>query len=218
MAVILDLTLPADQFELGRILQMGDDTRINLETLVPMGERAVPFFRLHDGSETAFEDAVRGHPTVRDLHVVSSHNDETLFALDWEVSRDTFFAGLKETDAHLMGATGGAESWGFEVQFPSHEAVSSFQAYCADIDIPIVVERVYNPTKPDAGPWYGLTPPQRETLIRAVESGYYSIPRRTSTNELAEAFDISDQAVTERLRRAVVTLTRNTLLIADQEI
>lgn len=217
MAVILDLTLPADQFELGRILQMTDDTRIRLETLVPMGERSVPFFRLYDGAEEIFEEAVRGHPTVEDIQVVSTHDGETLYALDWEVSRDTFFAGLQDVDVNVMGATGGADSWSFELRFPSHAAVSSFQDYCADAGIPIEVDRVYNPVKPDAGPWYGLTPPQRETLVRAVQSGYYSIPRQTSTNQLAETFDISDQAVTERLRRAVITLTQNTLLIRDQE-
>lgn len=217
MAVILDLTLPADQFELGRILQMTDDTRIRLETLVPMGERSVPFFRLYDGAEAVFEEAVREHPTVEDIQVVSTHDGETLYALDWEVSRDTFFAGLQDADVNVMGATGGADSWSFELRFPSHEAVSAFQAYCADAGIPIEVDRVYNPTKPDAGPWYGLTPPQRETLVRAVQSGYYSIPRQTSTNQLAQTFDISDQAVTERLRRAVITLTRNTLLIRDGE-
>jgi predicted DNA binding protein len=217
MAVILDLTLPADQFELGRILQMTDDTRIRLETLVPMGERSVPFFRLYDGAEDVFEEAVRGHPTVEDIQVVSTHDGETLYALDWEVSRDTFFAGLQDVEVNVMGATGGADSWSFELRFPSHGAVSSFQSYCADAGIPIEVERVYNPVKPDAGPWFGLTPPQRETLVRAVQSGYYSIPRQTSTNQLAETFDISDQAVTERLRRAVITLTTNTLLIRDQE-
>lgn len=217
MAVIIDLTLPADQFELGRILQMTDDTRISLETLVPMGERSVPFFRLYDGSEAAFEETVRGHPTVEDIQVVSTHDGETLYALDWEVSRDTFFAGLQESNVNLMDATGGADAWNFELRFPSHEAVSSFQTYCVDAEIPIVVERVYNPTKPGAGPWFGLTPPQRETLVRAVESGYYSIPRQTSTNQLAEVFGISDQAVTERLRRAVITLTRNTLFVGDEE-
>jgi len=61
-----------------------------------------------------------------------------------------------------------------------------------------------NPTRPESGPWYGLTPLQRDTLIQAVQGGYYSIPRGVSTQELAETFDISDQAVTERLRRAIV--------------
>lgn len=60
--------------------------------------------------------------------------------------------------------------------------------------------------------WYGLTEPQRETLTRAVQGGYYSIPRRMSTKDLAEELGISDQTVTERLRRAIVTIVENTLM------
>lgn len=215
MAVILDLSLPADHFELGRILSIENDTRVTLETMVPLGERSVPFFRLYDGDGDSFEDSVGNHPAVEDIHVVSSHDNETLYALDWHISHDTFFSGLQKAQAHLLEATGTFQTWTFELRFPSHDAVSTFQTHCVDAGIPIDVERVYNPTKPDAGPWYGLTPPQREMLVRAVEAGYYSIPRQTSTNDLAAEFGISDQAVTERLRRAIITLTTNTLRVSE---
>jgi predicted DNA binding protein len=65
--------------------------------------------------------------------------------------------------------------------------------------------------KPGSGIWFGLTPAQRETLVAAVDGSYYPIPRRLSTEDLADRFDISDQAVTERLRRAIVALTENAL-------
>jgi len=59
-------------------------------------------------------------------------------------------------------------------------------------------------------------PPQRETLSYAVSAGYHSLPRRVSTKDIAEEFDISDQAVTERLRRGITTLVTNTLLAAQE--
>jgi predicted DNA binding protein len=65
--------------------------------------------------------------------------------------------------------------------------------------------------------WYGVTQLQRDTLMHAVRGGYYSIPRRMSTQDLADEFGISDQAVTERLRRAIVTLTENTLIAVQDE-
>lgn len=216
MSVIVELSLPADEFELGRILEVRDDASIVLETLVPMGERSVPFFRLFDGPRSSFEDAVRAHSAVDDVHVVSSDDDQTLYALDWEVSQDTFFEGLQATDAHLLEASGTARQWSFELRFPSHEALSAFRDHCVSADVPIDIKRLFNPTRPEAGPWYGLTPPQREMLARAVEAGYYSIPRRTSTKDLAAEFDISDQAVTERLRRAIASLVSNTLHVGGE--
>lgn len=216
MSVIVELTLPTQEFELGRILQMEGDTSITLETMVPIGERAIPFFRLHDG-RSAFEETVSDHGAVADIHVVNAHNDETLYALDWEIGADTFFDGIIRMNAHVLEATGTAQNWAFELRFPTHESLADFQEYCDDTDLPITVERIYNPTKPDAGRWYGLTASQNKTLTRAVEAGYYSLPRRISTQALADEFGISDQAVTERLRRGVHTLVTNTLLLSADE-
>jgi predicted DNA binding protein len=216
MAVIIDLALPSQQFELGRILGMVGDTSVVLETMVPLGERTVPFFRVH-GEENEFEESVRGHPAVNDIDVVSTHDGEVLYALDWDISDDTFFEGLIETEANLLEARGVTETWSFELRFPSHDHLSSFQGHCTEHDIPIDVKRLYNPTKPGAGPWYGLSAPQRMTLARAVESGYYSIPRQISTQDLAVEFGITDQAVTERLRRAIRNLVTSTLLVTERD-
>lgn len=216
MAVIVDLALPSQQFELGRILGVHGDTSVVLETMVPMGERTVPFFRVH-GDEDHFEASVRRHVAVNTIEVVSTHDGEILYALDWDIAEDTFFQGLMESEANLLEARGVSDTWSFELRFPSHEHLSSFQAYCTDQDIPIDLRRLYNPTKPGTGPWFGLSAPQRSALARAVESGYYSIPRGISTQELADEFGITDQAVTERLRRAIRNLVTSTLLVTEQD-
>lgn len=216
MAVIVDLALPSHQFELGRILGMAGDTSVVLETMVPLGERTVPFFRVH-GEANHFEESVRDHDAVNNVEVISTHDGEVLYALDWGISEDTFFQGLIETNANLLEARGMAETWTFELRFQSHDDLSTFQSHCTAHDIPIDVRRLYNPTKPDAGPWFGLSSVQRMALSRAVEAGYYSIPREISTNELAAEFGVTDQAVTERLRRGIQNLVSSTLLLPEQE-
>lgn len=214
MNVIVDLSIPSQKFELGRILEMEGDASIVLETMVPLGERSVPFFRVFDERNT-FEETVRGHPAVNDVRVITTHDGETLYALDWDVSSDSFFKGVIDLEANLLEARGVGETWDFELRFPTHEALSAFQQHCHDEDIPVTIQGLYNPTKPTAGPWFGLTPPQRDALSRAVEQGYYSIPRETSTQDLAAHFGISDQALTERLRRAIINLASNTLLLSE---
>lgn len=131
--------------------------------------------------------------------------------MDWTLERDELFRGIQEQGAQVLGATGTVVDWEFELRFPSHGALSDFQRHCNQQGIEVAVRRIYNPTRPGTGPWFGLTPVQRETLLLAVTSGYYDIPRGCSTIELAEELGISDQAVTERLRRAIVTLVTNTL-------
>lgn len=212
MSVIAYLRIPADSFELGRIVELVGETNIELNAMVPLGEQAVPLFSVYNDGHQTFQDRVQDHPSVESLQIVSSHEDETVFALDWNVERDLFFQGIMEAGAHLLSAKGSKETWEFELRFPDHEALSEFQEYCQHGHIPLDVGRIYNPTRPGSGQWYGLSSTQKDTLIRAVEGGYYSIPRQMSTEDLANEFGISDQAVTERLRRAIITLAENTLM------
>ncbi|WP_262179844.1 helix-turn-helix domain-containing protein [Haloarcula laminariae] len=218
MSVIATLRVSADCFELGRILSVSSGCSIVLENLVPLGEQAVPFFTIFGTDEgNDFRTAVQDHPSVSDIQQVSSQNDRTLFALDWDISEDRLFRGIHEMQAHLLSATGGRDTWEFELRFASHERLSEFKEYCSDANIDLEVGHIYNPTRPESGPFYGLTQRQRDTLVRAVQGGYYSLPRELSTQDLAEEFGISDQAVTERLRRAIVALVDNSLVAAMED-
>lgn len=215
MSVIAELEIPADEFELGRILTMEQGVRVELESMVPLSGRAVPFFWVQNDGKGRFEASVQDHPSVVRVREMDTQADRTLYAIDWEVERDLFFEGVGEVHAQLLNAAGTTETWRFEIRFPSQESLSAFREFCKNAHISLDVERVYNPTKPNVGPWFGLTQPQRETLVRAVEGGYYAIPRSISTQDLGDELSISDQAVTERLRRAIETLVENTLMVEE---
>lgn len=217
MAVIAHLRIPADSFELGRILELEATGTIELENMVPLGEKAVPFFSVSDDVRESFEKNVENHPSVERIVEVTRHDKERLYSLDWNVARDVFFQGIVDLHGQLLSATGTINTWEFEIRFATHEGLSEFQEYCSNAHISLEVGRIYNPVRPGAGMWYGVTAAQRETLIRAVQGGYYSIPRRMSTQDLADELKISDQAVTERLRRAIVTLTENTLIEMEED-
>ncbi|MEF8886891.1 MAG: helix-turn-helix domain-containing protein [Haloarculaceae archaeon] len=217
MSVIVELEVAAREFELGRILQVAGEARIEMETVVPAAERAVPLFWVYNDHADAFEAAVGGHPTVNRITAVDVFEDRALYAINWDASSDEFFGAVVANGGNVLNATGRAERWLFEIRLPSHGNLGNFQDDLEDADLSVEVLRVYNPTKPDAGPWYGLTPTQREALVLAVESGYYDIPRTCTTVELGEQLGISDQAVTERLRRAIVNLVDNSLLVAQEE-
>jgi predicted DNA binding protein len=55
-----------------------------------------------------------------------------------------------------------------------------------------------------------LTELQRETAMRAVESGYYSNPRETSFAELADMLNISKSALSKRLAAVEAKLAKAT--------
>ena len=216
MSVIVELQVAASAFELGRIIEIDPGTRVEMEAMVPAGNRAVPLFWVYDGDTETFEEQVRDHPGVHNVTRIDLFEDRALYAIDWQTGIDHLFGAVTDAEGSIMDATGHTEEWLFEIRFPDHDSLSAFKDALDDANISFEVIRVYNPTKPDAGPWYGLTPTQREALVLATESGYYDIPRTCTTVELAEQLGISDQAVTERLRRAIINLVSHTLLVADE--
>lgn len=215
MAVIADMDFSPESFELGRILRVGEGVRVEIESMVPLGESIIPYIWIYDSHRDGFGASVKGHPSVESFTVQEVHDDRTLYALEWRASRDLVIEGIKEVGAQLLEATGTERRWRFELRFPSHDALSQFQEYCSSAEIDVEVVRIFNPTKPDTGPWYGLSVPQREALMMAAAEGYYEIPKQISTNELGKRLGISDQAVTERLRRGTSTLLEHTVMVEE---
>ncbi len=217
MSVITELRIPADNFELGRILSLDGASAVELETLVPSGDVTVPLFWVYEPVADGFLETVERYPAVNTVTQMDVYEDRTLFKLDWDASQDRLFQCIMDHEGQILSATGTADGWDFELRFPSHESLSRCQTCCVDAHISSELIRVYNPTDPGAGPWYGLSEPQREALMLAIEMGYYDIPRGCSTEELADELGISDQAVTERLRRAIAAFGRHALLTPESE-
>jgi len=217
MSVITEVRISPDDFELGRILKVEEASAIELETLVPSGDVTVPLFWVYEPVEDGFLDTVERYPTVNSVTEVDVFEDRTLVRLDWNANQDHFFQCILDHEGQILSATGTADRWDFEMRFPDRESLSQSQDCCEDAHISLDIIRVYNPTGPEAGPWYGLSEPQREALTLAIRMGYYDIPRGCTTEELADELGISDQAATERLRRAIGTFGRHALLTPESE-
>lgn len=211
MSVIVELEVAAESFELGRALAVPGRSDIELEDVVPLGGDVVPLFWLHDSDPADFATEVEQHEAVENLTVFEQTYDRTLYALQWNASSDRLLSAIIDLDGFLLSAAGRGRSWTFQVRFSDHGTLSEFSERCESKNITFDVLGLYNRTRPEAGPWYGLSEPQYETLNLAIDEGYYDIPRRISTQDLADKLGVSDQAVTERLRRAIRTLVDNTL-------
>lgn len=217
MSVIAEFRVPSTSFELGHILTIEGATTIELERLVPIGGSTVPLFWVHNSTRDSFMEKIRHHDSVNEASIVDSFEDRTLFTLNWDFREDRLLEAIEASAGQLLSAVGTPDVWDFELRFPDHEALSQFTSRCEDANVRVEMTRVFNPTDPEGGPWYGLTEPQREAMTLAVGMGYYDIPRGCTTKELAEKLGISDQAVTERLRRAIVSLVRNTLTVVETD-
>ena len=82
------------------------------------------------------------------------------------------------------------------------KALSSFLTSFKKIVGDLIVLQIQDYTYNDEGILSELTDRQKEILIKAKQLGFYEIPRKITTLELAEEFGISKTAILEHLRKA----------------
>lgn len=59
---------------------------------------------------------------------------------------------------------------------------------------------------------FGLSHQQRDALILALERGYFDVPRGVTLTEIGDELGITQQATSERIRRAAQKVLRSVLL------
>ncbi len=64
MALILELSVPPDDLEFGRVLPLSGDESVQLESVVPIGGEVIPFVRVQNVEIESFETSIREHPRV----------------------------------------------------------------------------------------------------------------------------------------------------------
>lgn len=216
MGIITNITVPGEQFELGRSLQRVDDVHVNFERVVPNGNRMFPYMWVYTDDHTRLCQLLQVDPAIENLRLVHHDDEQGLYDVEWATDTDGFLACLRETDAIVLKAGGSATAWEFELRFDKQAEVSHFQQTCAEHDISISVDRVVTKSVVDP-PGEKLTSAQRETIELALQRGYFDVPRKTTMVDLAEELGVSDQAVSARIRRAMKKLSQH-LLLPDPDV
>ncbi|WP_129113482.1 helix-turn-helix domain-containing protein [Halegenticoccus tardaugens] len=211
MSVIAEFEVETTQFLLADMLTELPEAWAQFERVVPSGERTVPLLWVYGSDPGTMERNLLSHPMVQSLNRLESSDDRALYAIEWAEEPDSVLEGISEQNADILDAVGSAEVWRFELRFPSHRALSAFKSHCDETEVQVTPTRIYRPEDDELGFRHGLTDRQVEVLVTAAEEGYFDVPRRLTAAELGTEFDISNQAVSERLRRGMKTLVMNTL-------
>jgi hypothetical protein len=210
MTVIAEIACRPDDFLLGETLETSGETRVELEQVVPTAERYFPHLWVYGGDPDAFERRLGSDETVEEFALLDELDGQRLYRVEWAVDDRLAVQGLSDREVTVLSATGSRKSWQLKLRFKDAEALSEFHSQNLDRTVEVTLERLYDPIVESSR--NQLTSVQRETLRLAYEEGYFDIPRRTTLVELGEQLGISDQSVSERLRRAQTNLIDGTLL------
>lgn len=215
MAVLVECSLPPDQFHLGSAFAREGHAGVELLHVVPTDAATAAYVQITSRDFDDIDAALDACDRVTAFERVDRVGDQALYRVEWR-SDGGLLDGVVETSARLKEATGNGR-WTFWLQFRDHDRLAQFYNYCTEHDLGLTFERVL--TLPDdAGDAlsYGLTPEQRETLVLALRHGYFAVPSETSTSELASELGVSQQAVSQRIRRGVEKVLRTTLVEGEE--
>jgi predicted DNA binding protein len=172
----------------------------------------------------SFEAALAEDETVDSLAMLTEGPDVARYRISLSPAgcRHSAYAAWVALDAMLLAAEGTAAGWEFTLSFPSREALCTFGEHCADNDLGMTLDRLRSHDPMTSTNHLGLTDPQHDILVEAIELGYFDIPRSVSLAELGASLGITGQAASERLRRALKSLLESSLsnhsAAADQVI
>lgn len=215
MSTIAELTLPAAEFALHETLETVPDAKFEVERVVAHNSQRVMAFVWAAGKgieREVLETVLDEDPSVENVTTLAEFEDNWLYHMEWVTDIRVVLHVLLEHDGTILTADGCDDQWYLRVLFPDRESLFATHEFCQEEDLTLDVRRIYE-LDSERRDQYGLTDAQHETLVTALECGYFDIPQRTTLDELAAEFDISRQALSERLHRGHKALIESALVV-----
>ena len=207
----LHLTLPCHPLR-----EDGADVAVKVADVRRTDDGHVALVWMADDDVAAVADSLTEWGQVSRADTLSTAGELRLLRL--ELAEDTpvtaAYDVLVEHDVLLSGCTGTAEGWEVRLTAPSHGALTAVYDRWRDIGVDVDIVSVGGEAT-DARSADGLTNDQREALFYAADVGYFSVPRKATLGDIAEQLGISDQAVSERVRRGTYRLVRGQITAID---
>ncbi|WP_265108123.1 helix-turn-helix domain-containing protein [Halosolutus halophilus] len=211
MSLLAEFEAVAPDFVLGPTLSAIPSLEVELEdqyALDPDRPLAVCWFRCDDPER--LDPTLDGDGTIDEFERIDEGDEWFLYRIRRSDS------GV--VDAYRQWVAAGGEllagrarngRWEIEMRFPDRDTFSSYHAFLKAEGVTVELRRLADGPRPDrhdGDERATLTDSQREALRIAHEHGFFEVPRETELSAIADALGISDQAVSERLRRGQARL------------
>lgn len=162
-----------------------------------------------------FEAALVGDHTVEQFKPITAGNAERIYHISHTPRTKLLTPPTIEAGGIVVEAENYDAGWLVQLLLPDREALHSIWKFARNEDFIFDLFEVHEESGGSYESRFNLTKRQRDTLALAFERGYFEEPRRASLAELAEELDISQSAVSGRLRRGIDRLVGATLFIED---
>lgn len=218
MSVIAEFSVDSDDFALHESLTATPHMIVEIERVVAtLEDKVMPYFWVSGGDQAEFETAFRNDESVQNITAVDEVDSGRLYRAEWTENVETIIYAYVQIGATILQAIGRDENWELRMRFDDQDKLSQFQTYCRENDISFELNALKEQEQPMASAQYDLTTKQRETLVAALEAGYYDIPQEATMSELADELEISQQALSKRFHAGHKNLITSTLTVSHPD-
>lgn len=219
VSIFGEFRVPAQDLVLGEALDDLPEAVIEIDRVVASREVLTPYFWVSGVPPSTFEAAVADDTSLQNLRALDEFdgNGTTLYRADWPNPVESLVYAYTDAGAIILEAVGQDGEWELRIRFDDEDALESFQAHCREAGVEFAVERLYRTEQPRTGGQFGLTKKQQAALVTAWEAGYFEFPRKATLAEIAADLDITQQSLSDRIRRGFGALVANTLVVTSPE-
>ena len=211
METVVDATVPTDQFVLEETTERIPDVEVEfVRFAVHSSTCTMPFLWASTGESERLEAVLETDPSTERVNCLSRESSRDLYSIDWTTDAARLIDKFSEAGGSVLDARGTADQWTFQILFHDRETASETFQMWRDDGINASLARVGNLSCQE-GDKGGLSATQHSTIAQAFQTDYYDVPRGTTQEDLAADFDVSHQAVSERLRRGHAHLVEQML-------
>lgn len=209
--LIATFALPPEAVALDETLRVVPGIEVEAERIAAHSTAwTMPCLWVSGADFAAVEPALRDDPTVDDIVETYEYEDETYVQIVWSDAVVDRIDAYTDRAASILEAAADDDGWQLQIRFATREQLEHFRESLRDQGHGLDLLELTTPGSPRQTTGH-VTPGQRDALVAAMERGFYEVPREISAEELAAELGISQQALSERLRRGIDSLVDSTL-------
>lgn len=218
MTVLASFGVDSEELPVGQLVRETAGVTLELERIVSTEDVSMPYLWASGDDFVRFERNLAACPPVVDFDRLDRFDDAALYRVEWQRGQGLLVRGIVDADGAVLVGEVGRERTRFLVRFPDHDDLARFYNFCIEHDIGVRMKQVYSLTdRSERAREFDLTPEQREALVLAARHGYFTSPRETTLDELADRLDISQQAISQRIRGGTEKVILEALGLARSE-
>ncbi|WP_254529065.1 helix-turn-helix domain-containing protein [Natrinema gelatinilyticum] len=210
MGFIAEIHLVHDELPLAATIERQSSVTLRYEYEMTTDDRRIQFVSAFDDEYGALEETLASDPTVSELDCIATFENRAIYRIVVDTDLQIVPAQCAEYGLFVFTVTSANGGWVIRAHLPGRDALTAFRKWCRDREISFRVNQLYDSSVSDDRAYF-LTERQHEILTVAYYAGYFEVPRDVTQDALAERLDISDSAVSQRLRRAISELITATL-------